>query len=68
MNSDKDPDDPTRSVEPWGVGCYIPSDHNFQGALSTDPGFASGTVDVWLTPNVMPRSGSHITGRWSCTD
>jgi hypothetical protein len=46
---------------------YTPQDHNNgAGIVTIDPGLASGTVDIWLTPTWPQNLQFHVTGRWSC--
>ena len=46
---------------------YTPQDHNHgAGEITIDPGFTSGTVDIWLTPTAPDALEFRIVGRWSC--
>lgn len=47
---------------------YTPMNHNSGTAKVTiNPGLTSGTLDIWLTPDVPNPLVFHITGHWSCT-
>ncbi len=45
---------------------YAPQDHGGAGTVTVDPGLRTGTLDVWLTPNVPNNREFRVVGPWSC--